>query len=180
MSNDNEFLFAEYAKPIANHGKNRRMRLLLISLYILFAIGYAAFFVAITVPQVIALLPLFVWMLVFFTWGTVNYECCVRVASGKVSLLKVRGKKEKELFSFGAKELLYALPMNEAGKEQISKESFTTKIDFRADIAKEGYAAVLSNDSGLTLILFECTVAVATAMRYYNKKVIVDKDFLPV
>lgn len=180
MSEDNSFLFAEYAKPVAKQGKNRRTRILLVTCYILFAIGYAAFFALITLPQVIALLPLFVWMLVYFTWGIVNYECCVRVASGKVTFLKLRGKKEKELFSFAAKELLYALPMNEAGRTRIKEEVFTQTIDFRADTAKDGYAAVLVGERGLTLIRFECTIAVANAMRYYNKEIVVDKEFLAI
>ena len=180
MSEENSFLFAEYAKPKAKIGKNRQKRILLIIAYLLFAAGYALFFTAITLPQVIALLPLFVWMLVYFTWGAVSYECCVRVASGKVSLLKLRGKKEKELFSFEAKKLLYALPYNEEGKKKIAEACVTQTLDLRADEKRDGYAALLPTDRGVMLLRFECSVAVATAMRYYNKNVSVDKDFLTV
>lgn len=178
MSEENSFLFAEYAKPVSRHGKNKRIRTLLVFCYIIFAAAYTLLFVSIHVPQVIAILPLFLWMLVFFTWGIVNYECCIRVASGKVTLLKLRGKKEKEILSFDAKALLYALPYNEAGKERIAKETIMQTVDLRADPTKDGYAAVLSSNERLTLLRFECTVAVANAMRYYNKEVIVDKDFL--
>ena len=180
MIEENSFLFAEYAKPVAKRGRNKRMRTLLIFCYILFAISYAAFFAAITVPQVIAILPIFIWMLIFFTWGIVSYECCVRVSSGKVMLLKIRGKKEKEIFSFEAKSLLYALPYDEKGKEQIAGEKIVRTVDLRADESKDGYAAVLPTNEGMTLIRFECTVAVANAMRYYNKEVTVNKEFLSI
>ncbi len=180
MSEDNSFLFAEYAKPVAKRGKNRRMRALLILCYCLFAGGYAVFFASITVPQVIAILPVFVWMLVYFTWGIVNYECCVRVASGKVVFLKLKGKKEKELYSFHARDILFACPYNEAGKRKIAEASITKTMDFRADPEKDGYAMLLSREGGTALIRFECTVAVANAMRYYNKEVLVDKEFLPL
>ena len=178
MSHEHDLHFAEYAKPVAKRGKNKSMRILLILCYILFAGGYAAFFAAITVPQVIALLPVFVWMLVYFTWEIVNYECCVRVESGKVVFLKLKGKKEKEFYSFHARDILFACPYNEAGKEKIAEAAVPKTMDFRADPKQAGYAAVLSGANGTTLIRFECTVAVANAMRYYNKEVLVDKEFL--
>ena len=177
MTEENSFLFAEYAKPVAKRGKNKRLRLVLILCYLLFAAAYALLFVSINIPQVIALLPLFLWMLVYFTWGIVNYECCVRVASGKVTLLKLRGKKGKEIFSFDAKALAYALPYQDEGKERVEKEAVTKTVDLRADPTKDGYAAVLPTEEGSVLIRFECTHAVANAMRYYNKEVIADKNF---
>ena len=180
MSEENSFLFAEYAKPKTHVGKNRKARILLISFYVLFAVCYTVLFSAITLPQVIALLPLFVWMLVYFTWGTVNYECCVRVASGKVRLLKLQGKKEKEFFSFEVKELLYALPYNEMGKKKVAEEKISKTVDLRANELGDGYAAVLRSDGEAILVRFECSMAVANAMHYYNKNVVVDKDFLSV
>lgn len=178
MIEENSFLFAEYAKPVAKHGKNKRMRTLLIICYILFAIGYAAFFASQKLPQVIAVLPIFVWMLVFFTWGSVSYECCVRVASGKVSLLKIRGKKEKEIYSFDAKAISYALPYNQAGKAKTAQEAVTRTVDLRADERLDGYAVILKSENEVTLVRFESTLAVARAMHYYNKEVLVDRDFL--
>ena len=180
MTEENSFLFAEYAKPVAKRGKNRRMRTLLIFCYILFAASYSAFFASVKIPQVIAVLPVFIWMLVFFTWGTVSYECCVRVASGKVTLLKLRGKKQKAIFAFDAKDILYALPYNEAGRERIAKEHLSQTVDLRADASCDGYAAVIKNGDGTSLIRFECTTAVAKAMHYYNKEVVIDKDFLSI
>lgn len=178
MTEENSFLFAEYAKPVAKHGKNGRMRLFLILCYILFALAYTLLFISINIPHVIAILPLFVWMLVYFTWGSVSYECCVRVASGKVSLLKLRGKKEKEILSFEARALRYALPYTQEAKARIAKETVTQTKDFRADPKKEGYAAILPLENGSALLRFECTLPVAKAMHYYNKEVLVDKDFL--
>lgn len=178
MTEENSFQFAEYAKPVTKHGKNGRMRLFLVLCYVLFAVTYVLLFIGINIPHVIAVLPIFIWMLVYFTWGTVSYECCVRVASGKVSFLKLRGKKEKEILSFDAKALRYALPYTQEAKERIARESITHTEDFRADPKKDGYAAILPTESGTALLRFECTITVAKAMHYYNKDVLVDKDFL--
>lgn len=177
MTEENSFLFAEYARPVAKCGKNRRLRLLLILGYILFAVSYTLLFVSINLPHVIAVLPIFIWMLIYFTWGFVNYECCVRVASGKACLLKLRGKKEKLLLSFDVKDILYALPYDEAAKERIAKERIVRTLDLRADPKMTGYAAVLKTNGGLLLLRFECTLAVANAMHYYNKAVLADKAF---
>lgn len=178
MSEENSFQFAEYAKPVAKIGKNRKQRTLLCLLYVAFAVAYAALFVFLMVPQVIALLPLFVWMLVFFTWGTVSYEYCVRVSSGEVSFLKLRGKKEKKLLSFSCREIVAAFPHNESGKQEIKKASPQKTLDLRADPRLDGYALLYRENGDTALVLFESTIAVATALRYYNKAVIVDKEFL--
>lgn len=178
MSEENSFQFAEYAKPVAKVGKNRRARLLLILLYVTFATAYALTFISLTMPQVIAILPIFVWMLVFFTWGTVSYECCVRVSSGDVIFLKLRGKKEKKLLSFSAKEIVCALPYDEKGKREIEQHTIASVLDFRADPRCDGYALLLHKNGADLLIRFEATIAVMNAMRYYNKAVTVDKDFL--
>ena len=178
MSEETSFQFAEYAKPVAKLGKNRRMRFLLISLYVAFAAAYALTFISLTMPQVIAVLPIFVWMLVFFTWGVVSYECCVRVSSGDITFLKLRGKKEKKLLSFSAKEILCALPYDEKGKREIEQKNFTSTLDFRADPRCDGYAILVNKDGATLLVRFEATIAVMNAMRYYNKAVTVDKDFL--
>lgn len=174
MTEENDFHFAEFAKPVAKHGKNRRLRTLLILLYVFAGIAYAATAVAITIPHLIAILPLLLWILIFFTWGLVSYECCVRVASGKIAFLKLRGKKEKTVVTFALKEIVYACPYT----PDALQTSAVRVRDLRADEREAGYILLRKTETGEELIRFEATLAVAKAMQYYNKNVTVDKNAL--
>ena len=174
MTEETSFHFAEYAKPIAKNGKNRRHRLLLICLYILVAGGYIGGAIAITIPHLIAMLPLLLWILIYFTWRAVSYECCVRVASGKIAFLRLQGKRESPLLSLETKDILFARSFD---KEDIRDKSVKL-YDFRADEKEPGYLLLFENASEKAFVRFECTVAIATAMRYYNKNVVVDKNTL--
>ena len=174
MNEENDFRFTEFAKPVAKHGKNRLYRTLLILLYAVAGVAYAVTAIAIHIPHLIAILPLLLWVLIFFTWRLVSYECCVRVASGKIAFLKLRGKKEKEIVAFALKEIVRACPYGQM-------EGVSAKVrvrDLRADTREEGYALLRKSASGEELIRFETTVAVASAMHYYNKSVAVDTNFL--
>ena len=176
MTEETSFRFAEYAHPVANVGKNRRRRILLVLLYVFSAILYAGGAIAVTIPHLIAVLPLLLWMLVYFTWGTVSYECCVRVASGEVHFLKLRGKREELLLSLRAMDIVWARPNDGRKANAVTGEHRVR--DFRSDTRKGGYAALVKTDGKATLLLFDCTVAIASALRYYNEAVTVDKEYL--
>lgn len=174
MSEELSFNFAEYAKPIAKYGKLRRLRRLFIFMYILVAAAYIGVAVAITIPQIIAILPLFMWIFIHFTWRAVSYECCVRVDSGKISFLKLRDKREQPRLTIESKDILFAVPYS--AEAMYEKEN--TVYDFRADEREAGYLLCFAYNGKKAYVRFECTLAVARAMHYYNKDVTVDKDFL--
>ena len=180
MPEESSFQYAEYARPVAKKGKNRRARTLLILLYVFFAIGYSALFVAINLPMVIAIMPVFTWMLVFFTWGLVSYEYGVKVGSGDVSFVKIHGKREKVLLSFPVKSILAAASYKK-DPEAYKAHNPTAFHDFRTDPdEKNDYYAIFEKDGVREAVLFDCTTSVATSLRYYNKEVVIDKDYLSI
>lgn len=169
MSEETSFLFAEYAHPVVPRGKIRRGRVLLILLYLTVSAAYALFFISVSIPHVIAILPLLLWILVHYTWGLVSFEYFVRVESGVVSFGKLLGKKEKVLFTCRAKDLTCVKKMS---REVLAAYAPSKTLDFRSDpLAHTSHFAILSAHHETVAILFEATDAVLTAMRYYNKSV---------
>ncbi len=169
MSEENSFQFAEYAHPIANKGKNRRRRILFVLLYVFASAAYAGFFVSVKIPHLIAILPLLLWILVHYTWGSVSFEYFTRVDSGTLSIGKLRGKKQRVLFSCRVKELSFVKK-----KSAVLPDTYqgAKLLDFRYDpSAEDCYAALTTVDQEAVVILFDATDAVLTAMRYYNKSV---------
>ena len=166
MSEETSLYFAECAHPVSKRGRMRTKRTLLILAYVLFAIIYASFFVAVSIPQPIALLPLFVWMLVFFTWHAVSYECCVRTESGKISFLRLYGKREKLLFSYPIASMDRICAANGEGADH----------DLRADpVGGGGMLAVFRTDTGTESVLFDVSDGVLRVIRYYNKAAFIDR-----
>ena len=175
MSEENSFLFAEYAHPVVPHGKIRRDRMLLILLYFAAAAAYALFFISVSIPHLIAILPLLLWILVHYTWGNVSFEYFVRIESGAVSFGKLWGKKQKVLFSCLAKDLCFVKKKSAASSDELKA---ARTLDFRYDpTAQDCYAAVCCVKHETVAILFDATDAVLAAMRYYNKSV--ERQFTP-
>ena len=157
MSHEHDLHFAEYAKPVANKGKIRLARVLLILGYVSFAVIYCLVFTAaIPLPQVIALLPLFLWMAVFFTWRHVSYECAVRVCEGKLVLLKLNGKKERICQSVSVKDLIEIRPFAEPYTALLQAEAIPLLRDHRADPDSAcAYYAVFLKDQKKCAVVFD-------------------------
>ena len=160
MSEETSLYFAECAHPVSGRGRMRGRRTLLVMAYILFAVAYAAIFIVIRLPHPIAILPLFVWMLVFFTWRTVSYECCVRTEDGKISFLRLYGRKEK---------VLYAFPISDIVRIE-DGDGHTATHDFRSDpLAGGGVFALIRTEKGEESFLFDVSEGVVRVIRHYNK-----------
>ena len=84
---------AEFSYEKKGEGKNKLFRILLICGYVLFVIVY---FLACYLTKLIpafAVAPIFLWMLIFFTWRLVKYDMYAEFQSGTLTLGKVRIRK---------------------------------------------------------------------------------------
>lgn len=177
---ENDFNFAEYARPVAAKGENKRRRIFLISGYILFAILYCACFTAlIMLPQLIAILPLLLWILIHFTWGIVSYECAVRISSGTMSFLRLRGKKEQLLFSFKIKDAEVIAPFGGDYLEAHRKAKASVILHHTSDKqSSKLYYAMLLHEGEAKSIVFEANDKIIRALYYYNKSTVRDAGYI--
>ena len=178
MSDELSFNGAEFAKPVENKGQYKKKRFMFIGLYVAFAAIYLGLFIA-KMPALIAILPLFIYILYLATWRYCNFEWLIRVNVGKITIYHVFNKREKEKHSFMAKSIIEALPDTEENFKNLSQGAKV--IDFRtAPDEKEAYLFLYSEGEGKTLIRVSVCRAVVVAARRYSDKVVVDKDFLVV
>ena len=82
--NEDFINYAEYGVEKKGEGKNRIARILLVCLYIVFSSLYAGFFISVRIPHLIAILPILLWILIFFTWRLVKYDCEYRIEKGEM------------------------------------------------------------------------------------------------
>ena len=180
MSEELSFNGAEFAKPVENKGKYKTKRLLFIALYIAFAGLYLyVFLVATKMAAVVAILPLLIYILYLATWRYCNFEWLIRVNVGKVSIIHLWNKREREKLSFLAKTIVSALPDT---PENFEKLSVGAKVmDFKtAPDEKEAYLILYDEGDGKVLVRVSVCRALIVALKRYSDGVVVDKDFLLV
>lgn len=180
MSDELSFNGAEFAKPVENKGKYKKKRLLFLALYVAFAGLYLyLFLVPVKMPALIAILPLFIYILYLATWRYCNFEWLIRVNVGKVSIIHLFNKREKEKHAFSAKSIVNALPDTAENFAELSVGA--TVLDFRtAPDEKEAYLILYNEGSGNVLVRVSVCRAVVVALRRYSENVVVDKEFLTV
>ena len=166
--------FAEYTRPVAKKGKNKRLRLLLLLGYIVFALLYCLLFtVPIKIPQVIAVLPIFLWIMIFYTQRLVNYEIQTSVSEGHLAFARIWNKKRKEKARVALKAIRKVYKL-EGGAMPESKDGQC--FDFRADAdAEDAYAALCEAEGGKVLYLFQATPQLLSSIRYFNKQAFEEK-----
>ncbi len=161
--------FAEYTRPVAKKGKNRRLRHLLLLGYIVFALLYCLLFtVPIKIPQVIAVLPIFLWILIFYTQRLVNYEIQVSVSGGFLAFAHIWNKKRTERQRIALKSIREISKLEKGAAPQ--KTGFRI-FDFRADAdAEDAYSAICETENGEAIFYFQATPQLLASIRYFNKQ----------
>ncbi|MBP3583981.1 MAG: hypothetical protein J6K44_08050, partial [Clostridia bacterium] len=78
--------YAEYTYDKKNEGKIKKQRTLMLVLYIAVAIIYFAVCCITKLLPLIAIEPILIWILVFFTWKYVSYDCYFVFDAGMLEL----------------------------------------------------------------------------------------------
>ena len=91
----NEFLTYEHVVRQKIEGKWRLARIGMVALYVLATLIAALLFIRWNIPQLIALLPILIWILIFTTWRYVCVEYEYSVSSGILTFSKVFGNRSR-------------------------------------------------------------------------------------
>ena len=161
--------YAEYAVAKKAEGKNLLLRILLITLYVSFALAYFIFFTAvIPIVMLIALLPLFVWMLVFFTWRYASVEIEYQIHSGTVTFYHIYGgRSRRKKFEYRIKDLITVAPMDRTHEGDVARATLTH--DFRgAKNTPDAYYFTYQKAGRTCAVFFEATAKTVKSFRYFN------------
>ncbi|HBJ19188.1 MAG TPA: hypothetical protein DDY70_05580 [Clostridiales bacterium] len=86
---------ADYAYAKKKEGKIRLLAVLLVLLYITFTVGFFLLCYLSRLIPFFAVAPLFLWILVYFTWRYVSYDIYYTFESGTLTFYRRTGKKTK-------------------------------------------------------------------------------------
>ncbi len=163
--------YSEYTVKRLHDKTLKRKKLLLVLLYIAFAAAFCTVFLVLAkMPPVIAALPLFLWILCFFTWKYTNIEYTYVTCKGELYIYRVNGYgKAKEVFRRRIADAEIIAP---AGGEYGEKENgnFAQVLDCSSCMSSENLYFAAYGD---TKVYFNVSGVLLNAMKYYSSKNVV-------
>ena len=140
---------ASHTVTLANEGALLCVRMALVCFYIVFGALYSGFAVLTGFVPIIAVLPIFIWIIVHFTWRLTVIDYTVSAVAGTLTVTKKRkGMKPKTLLSCPMKTCTRPVPYVRGSLgEQVAR------IDVRGRLASPAVYVLYTEDG--TALLFE-------------------------
>ncbi len=150
----------------------------------LMVIAYAVYVVALLIVgmttkllvPMLALVPLSLWIIVFFTWRYVSVEYEYSLTGGVMSLSYIYGgRSRKHVADIRIKSMSAVAPFDGEYIKQAEAYAPEHTLDFTSDLQKpEVYYALYETEEGRRGILyFEATEQTLKILRYYNSAVVI-------
>ena len=158
--------YHEYSYDKKGEGRLLLGRILLIILYVAFSVGYFLFCTTTKILPIFALWPIFLWMLVFFTWRLVSYDCYFEFRSGMLEVGRVKvkksGRRKSPRLSVQVKTAEYIAPLAES-QEMLS--SLGRVYDYSSSCASpHRILIVFDKDGARSGLIIEGTARLATLL----------------
>ena len=155
--------YAEFSYTKSSEGAYKTKRILLITAYVLFVGVFFGVVLMTKLIPVFAMCPIFLWILIFFTWRYVSYDFYVEFKEGHLELSKImgtkRGRKKYPTLRVHIKEADLIAPYTECA----DRLSEARKIyDFSASRTSDKRVLILFCEAGETsAVIFEGTAKMA-------------------
>jgi len=170
--------FVNYGVAKKPEGSYKLKRILMILAYILIPGAIAGAFIAMKILPILAVLPVCIWMLVFFTWRYVSIEYEYIILDGEFKMMEVYGSKSmRELCRTRVSAMKTIAPYNHAHKAAADAVPADRRIEAVSTMnADDIYYAVFKADDGEdTVVFFEATEKTLKVLRYYNSETVMTK-----
>ncbi len=161
--------YAEFTIARKPDKQIKTQRALFVLLYVLFTAAYIVFATITNLVMIIAILPLFVLMLWFFTWKLTKIEYTYVVYQGQLHVYKNNGyNKAKEVFHAKLGEVEGVYPVSDEDYAKYA-EACEAVIDYSiGKNTEDRYFAIFSVNGKKTAVYFTAATKLLTALRYYG------------
>lgn len=164
-----EFSTYEYVVAQKIEGKWKLKKIGMLLIYVAFIIAWFIFgFVSHLFP-LLALMPVTLWMLVFFTWRYVKVEYEYSMMSGDVVFSNIYGgRSRKKIIEFRIKDCTLVAPVSTHDYKVRDYEPQTVIRAVSSEKAQDVYFALFEKDGKKFAVYFEATAKALKIFRYYN------------
>ncbi len=169
--------FVNFGVKKKSEGSYKLKRTLLLMAYILVPVAIATVFISIKILPILATLPVFTWMFIFFTWRYASIEYEYIILDGEFRMLEVYGAKSmRVLCSTRVSGMTAIAPYNHANKAAADAVPAANRIEAVSSMsASDIYYAVFKDGGEDFVVFFEATEKTLKALRYYNDKTVITK-----
>jgi hypothetical protein len=162
--------YAEFAVSRKPDGKIKMHRFLFVLLYVAFAVAYCfVFLVLVKMGPLIAILPLFLLIMWFFTWKLTKIEYMYIVTQGHFHIYAYNGyNNAKEVFQAKLAENEGIYPFGDSDYEKFIN-ACEADLDYSAGKNTEDrYFAIFRINGKKTAVYFTASSKILTCMRYFG------------
>lgn len=166
----NEFSTYEYVVAEKKGKKLAMKKFALIVGYAVFVVAWFVFGFATNLFPLLALIPITLWILVWFTWKYVNIEYEYSMTSGVATFSRIYGgRKRKQLIEFKLKDCTAIEPLDGADAKIEAFAPEDAVVALSAADTPDAYVALVTPEGGKrTAIYFEATEKALKICRFYN------------
>ena len=171
----NEFSTYEFVVAQKSEGGWRLLRIGMIALYVCFVLGCFGAGIALNILPPLALVPVFTWMLVFFTWRYVSVEYEYSITSGELTFSKIFGNRSRRtVLKLMLRDAIHIAPLDNE-EERKKANAYLPEREFWAvssQNAQDVYFILFEYTTGKekrrAVLYFEATQKALQICRFYN------------
>ena len=166
----------EYTVAQACEGKWRIFKWLMLLGYAIFVGAYFLVAYLSRFIPIFALCPIFLWMLVFFTYKYVKPEYKYHITEGYLKFYRIVGKKATEVLKIRICDADHILPL-ETALEQIKEYAPKTTVSALPSLSNtDAYIILYKGERGVpSAFMFKATAEALKSLRFYNKKTVMSE-----
>ena len=173
-----EFNTYEYSAQQKAEGKFFVRKMLMLALYLAFTLAYLAVILITRIIPLGALIPVFLWILIFLTWRYVKPDYKYEISTGMLTFSVKYGNKRKgkvvaEFKVSTAEKILPVATYEEEIKAFDAKKVYSALPSLSAN---DAYAALYTDKDGNKCVFyFVATEQALKLLRFYNSRTVVVK-----
>lgn len=173
-----ELVNYEYTVAQRSEGKWSFYRWLMLSGYVLFAAIYFLIAYITRFIPIVAILPLFLWILVYFTYKYVKPEYKYEICESYLRFYVIFGKKSKEIIKIRLCDADCIMPLECAIEEIKAYAPKNTYSAIPSSKSTDLYIILYKDEHNIpSAFMFKATSDALKCLKFYNKKtVITDTD----
>lgn len=167
----------EYSAEQKTEGKWLVYKLLLVSAYIAYTLIYLALIIKTGFVPLGALIPLTLWIIIFFTWRYTSPDYTYTVLSGELTFtVRYGGRTKKERFKLRVAEAESIAPLSELKDEVRKAKKLYNALPCRA--SADAYAIIFTQNGKPYAFVFKATRDALKILHFYNAKTKISKTEL--
>ena len=169
----NDFETYEYVVAQKKTGKYALRKVILIICYIVYTLVLLSvgMLTRLAAP-LLALTPLTLAVIIFFTWRYVNIEYEYSITSGEVTVSRILGgRSRKEMVQFRLKDCSMIAPLHDRIWQERAElfGADQTFVALSSEDAPDAYFAAFEDENGKkSIVYFEATERALKVCRFYN------------